>query len=689
MAGRTEKWSPASPVSVPVARDTFKICRFVAMTLWLVSLLILSCLTSAEAHNPETDSLLNSEPLPDRPLRTIIVPDYYPYTFVNDHGKPDGFSVDLAKAVVRAMDMKLTISADTWEHAREALQNGAIDFLPMMAFSPVRKESFDFSPPHTIAYDAVFVRKGAQRITSVDDLAGKSVIVLNRDQAHDYLLATSVASQVKSILVDSLPDGLRMLASGKGDAALMPKLVGLLLVKKLGIQNVDESPGTIEAYSRPFCFAVKKGNSALLERLSQGLSIVKADGRYQTIHDKWFGVLAPEGLPWESALKYLAGIMAASALIGVALLVWSLSLKRIVKQRTMTLEAEISEREKVEEAMRASEQMLKTILSTSPVGIAHTRNRRIEWFNEACREMFGIENDHEYLGQDVKMFYLSEEEYDRTGKDLYQYLDLGEVGETDTKLRRKDGSILDVNVKMKALDARDLSKGVICAISDISPRKRAEEVQRRLATAIEQSAEAIVITDADATIQYVNPATERITGFDRSEIIGSNPRIFKSGEHDKAFYEKLWNTITGGMVWCGRIINKRKDGMIYHEDATISPVRNSSGKIVNFVAVKRDVTEHLQLTRQLLQAQKMEAIGTLAGGIAHDFNNILQVILGYSELVLSDDDVPDCWRGDIDKILLAGQNGADLVQRLPKGFVNKPYDIRQVLTVVREVLDAG
>ena len=118
--------------------------------------------------------------------------------------------------------------------------------------------------------------------------------------------------------------------------------------------------------------------------------------------------------------------------------------------------------------------------------------------------------------------------------------------------------------------------------------------------------------------------------------MGQSTALLKSGEHDQEFYRNLWATITRGEVWKGRIVNKKKDGGLYHEEMTISPVRDSGGKITNFVAVKRDITEHLELSRQLLQAQKMEAIGTLAGGIAHDFNNLLQVTLGYSELLLSE-----------------------------------------------------
>lgn len=198
----------------------------------------------------------------------------------------------------------------------------------------------------------------------------------------------------------------------------------------------------------------------------------------------------------------------------------------------------------------------------------------------------------------------------------------------------------------------------------IADRQKTEALRMRLVTAIEQAAEGVVITDANGTIQYVNPALEKMTGYDSVELAGKNPRVWKSGEHDHAFYQKLWETITRGEVWTGRFMNKKKDGRLYHEDATISPVRDSSGRIANFVAVKRDITEHLELSKQLQQAQKMEAVGTLAGGIAHDFNNLLQAVLGYSELVLADEELPDQFRDDLEKILAAGRNGADLVQRL-------------------------
>ncbi|MCA1733873.1 MAG: PAS domain S-box protein, partial [Acidobacteria bacterium] len=159
------------------------------------------------------------------------------------------------------------------------------------------------------------------------------------------------------------------------------------------------------------------------------------------------------------------------------------------------------------------------------------------------------------------------------------------------------------------------------------------EAHRRLATVVEQAAEIIVVTDLDGTIDYVNPAFERITGYTREEAIGQNSRFLNSGKQTAEFYRELWTTISQGRVWQGHFINRRKDGSLYEEEAAISPVRDASGTIINYVAIKRDVTEEVALGEQLRHAQKIQAIGTLAGGVAHDFNNLLQAMLSIVQLL--------------------------------------------------------
>ena len=169
-------------------------------------------------------------------------------------------------------------------------------------------------------------------------------------------------------------------------------------------------------------------------------------------------------------------------------------------------------------------------------------------------------------------------------------------------------------------------------LHDMSNRFMMEERQRLLATAVEQADESIMITDLDGNIQYTNPACENASGYSFTEMLGKNPRMLQSGKTPSYQYKLMWEEICNGNVWQGMFVNRKKNGEIYHEEATIIPVKDNNNKIINYVGVKRDVTHHLLLENQIRQSQKMQAIGMLAGGVAHDFNNILTAIMGYAEL---------------------------------------------------------
>lgn len=160
-----------------------------------------------------------------------------------------------------------------------------------------------------------------------------------------------------------------------------------------------------------------------------------------------------------------------------------------------------------------------------------------------------------------------------------------------------------------------------------------QDEQRLLVMVVEQVAEAIILTDPDGNILYVNPAFERLTGYSRHEALRENPRILKSGIQDDAFYEALWKQLKSGQVWHGRLSNRKKDGDIYTADVTISAVRDSSGAITNFVGVQRDITRECELESQLNQAQKLEAVGSLAAGIAHEINTPIQFVGGNTEFL--------------------------------------------------------
>jgi len=196
-------------------------------------------------------------------------------------------------------------------------------------------------------------------------------------------------------------------------------------------------------------------------------------------------------------------------------------------------------------------------------------------------------------------------------------------------------------------------------------RQRAEEQVRLQGRALEAAANGIIITDRLGRILFANAAFCAMTGYTPEEVMGETPRLFKSGKHDPAFHRELWDTILAGRVWHGEVTNRRKNGTLYEEEMTITPVRADDGGITHFIAVKQDTSQRKQLEEQLRQSQKMEAIGRLAGGVAHDFNNVLAVIRGNAELVLMDatqfsTEARECLK----QITAASERAANLTRQL-------------------------
>jgi two-component system cell cycle sensor histidine kinase/response regulator CckA len=331
----------------------------------------------------------------------------------------------------------------------------------------------------------------------------------------------------------------------------------------------------------------------------------------------------------------------------------------VARLRTALLE----ERATSADSLRRSGERFQNLAEESPSMILIVAEDRVLYANKLCEATLGYAREtmmapgFSFLGLVAKgdapgvAATLREANEDRKDHSI------------EYDLLARDQRPVRVMHAMKCIDYEG-RLALLGTITDITERRRREVEVNRLSQAAAQAPDSIEITDETGALVYVNPAFERTMGYTGSEVLGKNPRILKSGRQDRAFYDDMWQVLTRGEVWRGHIVNRCKDGSLVEQEATIAPVRDSSGKIVNYVAVKRDVTKELELQRQITQLQKMEGIGRLAAGVAHDFNNLLGVISGYGELAQRGLDPAGAPFAKLTQVLKASERAADLTRQL-------------------------
>ena len=354
---------------------------------------------------------------------------------------------------------------------------------------------------------------------------------------------------------------------------------------------------------------------------------------------------------------------------------------------------DITERKRSEAALRGARHLTEEIINALPVRVFW---KDLNLVYLGCNAEFaqdaGFADPKDIIGKDdYQMGWREQAEVYRAGD--RQVIDSGctklLLEETLTTPAGKTISLLTNKTPLRGTNREII--GVLGTYMDVTERKRAEAAHDRLAMVAEQSKESVVITDAQGTIVYVNPAFEANSGYTHAECLGQNPRILKSGQHDRAFYSRMWEVLQRGERWSGHLTNRRKDGGLYEEEASITPLRNAEGSIINYVAVKRNVTRELQLEAQSIQAQKMESIGQLAGGIAHDFNNMLAAIMMQTELSSTVEGTPQDVQDGLAQILAAAKRAAALTRQLllfsrRQIMQSRQLDLNELVTSLAKML---
>jgi len=327
---------------------------------------------------------------------------------------------------------------------------------------------------------------------------------------------------------------------------------------------------------------------------------------------------------------------------------------------------DITNHKKTANEVKESKEFLENIFNSTLDGIIVCNKKgNIESINSATEQILG------YSIADLKeknlsiLNRLNKKYANKAYKAWEKLIKNGSHENLETLWTKKDGSPCPVEINSRLI--RDPEENIlksITSIRDISKRKKVEETSAQLEIAIEQASEIVVIISTEGEIKYVNPAMEKATGYSPEAMIGSTPFLVNSEKHDYTFYEEIMNAVEKGKTWKGNMTPLKTDGSTCELEMTLTPLRDTSGKITSYVAIARDITNELKLKNQLRQTQKMEAIGLLAGGIAHDFNNILGAVIGFTEMAHYDAPEDSSMKYNLEKVLESCVRAKSLVKQI-------------------------
>ncbi|MBN2134767.1 MAG: PAS domain S-box protein [Acidobacteria bacterium] len=300
------------------------------------------------------------------------------------------------------------------------------------------------------------------------------------------------------------------------------------------------------------------------------------------------------------------------------------------------LNRDISRRLLAEQAYEEREAQLQSIFRSAPVGIGVISNRIMQWANKHVLDMSGYTLD-EMIGKSTKIFYVSEDEYLRAGKELYQQIQKNGIGSVETQFRKKNGDVIYVIMSASPIDPSETYQNVTFSILDITEMKQAREELRRselkYRNLIETSPFAITLMNLEGKIVFTNKKLSQMLGYDKpEELINIFALNLIAPDERKRIEETFREVIDSDSVYSGEFKLLKKNGKEIISHLTVNLIRDDKGRPETILSIAQDITEKKIIEGELIRFEKLESLGVLAGGIAHDFNNILAALLGNIDL---------------------------------------------------------
>lgn len=571
--------------------------------LKLKYLLILFIYTSSVGLFSQPLNKSNAEEKKINHITVSSEPDYPPYCFINKHGKAEGFSIDLFNASIAAVGIKAEIKIGIWSQIKQDLADGKIDALPLVVRTPEREALYDFTFPYLTLHGAVFVRKGTKGINSLDDLKNKEIVVMKGDNAEEFVRRENITDKVFTTF--TFDDAFRELAEGKYDAVITQRVLGLKIIDELGIKSVEPLNFQIPKFRQDFCFAVKKGNTELLNRLNEGLSIVIANHTYDEIHLKWFGPSTLKQYSVKDIVTIVIYVLIPSLLLFAVISIFIL--RSQIRKRTKKLKQEILEHKETAITLKKQQTLLKEMEAVSKIGgwTFDIANNKFQW-TDGVYNIYGVnKNDFDPNDKNKIIGFYNAEDQIILDKSFNQTLLTGEPYSLELNFVSADGKNKLVRTNGRAEIINGKVVRIYGNIIDITEQRELEnvlfETKLILQAAMDQSQAGIVIANApDGKMRYVNKAGINILGGEKKfsieqtglekyseiwQIKDINRKPLKSEEIP------LERAILNGETSSKELIITRgvDDERIILSNA--APIKDNNGNIIAGIAVFLDITE--------------------------------------------------------------------------------------------------
>jgi len=587
----------------------------------LISFAIFNCGTvQAQTSKTEIHSSDNTQFM-RTPAKTLVVgseQDFPPFATGMTADTAGGFTVDLWKAVAAEAGLDYTIRVAPFHQILQEFKEGKVNVLINLARSEERNRFADFTVPHVIVHGAIFVRKDRDDIRSERDLSAKSIIVLNADLAHDYAESKGWGKQL--VLVNTAAEGLRLLAAGKHDAMLLSKLTGMQTLQTLGIGNIVPLK-THAGFSQKFAFAVPEGQSELLSKLNEGLAIVKSNGEYNVLYDKWFGLYEAKEVGMRDLLIYLIPILVA--VIGIS--------GYFFYQRR-------SDRKKTDEIIRGSRRLLMSVLDNMPAMIAYWKSDlHNEFGNKVYEEWFGI-SPKEMRGKHMRE--VIGEQLFALNQPYLQAVLRGEPQFFERMITDQSGVVRSTQAAYIPDMDGDKVLGFFALVTDISKLKETEWALRQSNTLLTNLAAEVpgliyqfkMFPDGHSCFPYASEGIRDIYEVSPEDAKEDSTKVF-ARLHPDDFYSVIASIQESArtlLPWRFEFrVQLPRQGMRWRA-GNAQPEKLDDGSIIwhGFIA---DITE--RKNAELIQFQQMEAQrNALVREVHHRIKNNLQGILGLLSL---------------------------------------------------------